>query len=127
MDVQHLRMALDIPEGLGALKGLSLASVLVICLTVKDGKRDWHAMGGFVSTNWCSSCVLVRSGGKNVLASISAFLHFLWWLNHLVLQGWVPVGVGSPLDLISCTCGWPIGHCPLHVQSILSSGLLWLI
>ena len=76
MTAQRLRIALDIPDGPGALKGLSLASVALIRSVEKVGNWEWRALGGLLSVNWWSGCVGSCTGGKNVLASASALSSF---------------------------------------------------
>jgi len=66
-------MAFEIPDGPGALCGLIFVSMAAIRSGVKSGNLDWVALGGFLSSNVCSSQLRGRSGGKNVLARHFAF------------------------------------------------------
>jgi hypothetical protein len=83
-------MALDIPDGPGALNGLIFLRVSFILLVEKVGNLDHWVFGGSCSANWWSVLLLVCSGGKNVLASIFALPEFV---VVMVLFGLLMLGI----------------------------------
>ena len=69
-------MALDMPDGPGALCGLIFVSIFSIRSGQNTGNLDWQASGGFCSSNVCSSQLRGHSGGKNVMAKPFALVLF---------------------------------------------------
>ena len=80
-----MSLALEIPDGPGALNGLSFISVLTMCSVLKVGNCKLFAFGGFSSMNWCLFCIRGFSAGKNMSASLSAF--------SLLDEVYVPMGL----------------------------------
>jgi hypothetical protein len=70
-------MALDIPDGPGALNGLIFLRVFIILSGEKVGNLDHWVFGGSCSVNQWHVLLLVCSGGKNVLVSIFALPEFV--------------------------------------------------
>ena len=68
MITHFFSMALDMPDGPGALCRLIFISVFAIRLGENTGNLDSQALGGFHSSNMCSSQLRGHSGGKKVLA-----------------------------------------------------------
>ena len=64
MEAQCFKIALEIPDGPGALKGLVLVSVFSTLLVVNAGKSEDGDLGGLCLRNWCSLTAECRSGGK---------------------------------------------------------------
>ena len=83
------RMALDMPDGPGALWGLTFVSVSSTLSGVNTGNLEWGTVGGLCSANGCSFLLRGLSGGKNVSASILDFcsLVVVWVLSGLKRAG----------------------------------------
>jgi hypothetical protein len=74
---QFLRIALDMPDGPGALKGLSFSRVLMIHLGENVGNQDLWALGRSYSMNLCSPWLSGHCTGKKALVSVCALSSFV--------------------------------------------------